>query len=268
MKLSKHTLVHTPNVPDASDKLVAKVAPVLRRISAFFEREPTPLIIGVWDLGAWLGGLPQLIEAMNGVQQSFIFSEVKATVPAGLISRPQRVIPWLNQALGRDLTPLEELEIKNNLIANDYFELAESIRRDLKMGFLEREIDYVVGITPSMVAGEFGEYPFWNYFATFANRTVLVSTFQLREFAEQSGRPFEAFLAGVIVVPLLVARFSPKLQFHENRGCLFDFNADRRSIMEKALDPKIEPDCMNAIEEPYRAAVQSLVDLFGSFRKE
>ena len=261
MKLSKYLLVHEPDALASATERVAKAVSPKSASHAASHSPPTPLTIGLWDLGAWLGGLARLIEAMNRPQKAFVFFEVKATVPAGLISRPERVVPWLSEALGRKLTSLEKGDIKNNLIANDYFELADVIRKDFKL-------DYLVGITPSMVAQDDGETVFWNLFSTFTDRTVLISTYQLREFAEQTGRPFEAFLAGIIIAQILVARFYSSLGFHDNRGCLFDYNEDRVSIMDKADDLKIEPSCMNTISEPYRPAAQALVDFLRSFGKE
>lgn len=259
MKLSKYILVHSPDTIQAVKKRADKIGKsALLDIS---RSTPKTISIGVWDLGAWLGGLTNLIETMNRVQKSFVFFEVKATVPAGLISQPQRIIPWITDAIGRKLNLAEKRDIQNNLIANDFFELAEVVRKDLN-------IDYIVGITPSMVAGLDEEGAYWNHFSTCDKRTILASTFQLREFAKKSGHPFDAFLATILIAQVLVAKFYPKLGFHEDSGCIFDYNADRVSIMSKANDPRIEPSCMENISAPYRPAAHALVDFLCSFRKE
>lgn len=216
--------------------------------------------IGLWDLGAWLGGLSRLVESMNEVQKTFVFYEVKATVPAGFISRPERIIPWLTEVLGRKLKSSEKRDIQNNLIADDYFELAEKIRKDIG-------IAYLVGITPSMVAGLDNDEPYWNHFSTFEKSTILASTYQLREFAENTGRPFEVFLAKVIISQILVAHYWPRLGFHEDCGCLFDYNADRVSLIKNVLSPYIEAECMDAIDADHQPAVRALVEFLHNFGK-
>jgi len=242
-------------VADIKKPKVVGFAPLAAKASV------KPFTIGLWDLGAWLGGLTRLIEAMNAVQNSFVFFEVKGTVPAGLISQPQRVIPWLRDCLGRSLTSEEEHDIKQNLIANDYFGLAEAIRSDF-------QIDLLVGIAPSMVAGNDEEEVYWNHFSTFYKATALVSTHDLREYAERTGRPFETFLACLIIAQVLVALFYPKLGFHDDRGCLFDYNADRVSLMKKGRDLRIEEECQNSIPKSYRPAAQVLMRFLSGLAKE
>jgi hypothetical protein len=154
-----------------------------------------------------------------------------------------------------------EAAIKNNIVADDYFGLADGIRKDFK-------IDYIIGITPSMVACEDQDEIYWNHFSTFSHRAILVSTYQLRDFAEKTDRPFEAFLGGIIVAQLLVAKFYPKVGFHDNRGCLFDYNADRISLMDKVRDLKIESECLKGITPRYRPAAQSLIDFLRKLEKD
>jgi hypothetical protein len=285
MKPSKYTLVYSAEALDDAIKLVQQLThPKLAALASAFDtaveflsREftdnaatpasrPLPITIGLWDLGAWLGGLHRIVEAMNDAQGVFIFFEVKASVPVGL-AKAREVVEtrFATEAPGMTLNADDrhamKQELDANVIANDFFELAEPIRKDLG-------IDFIVGITPSMIAGYQGKKVYWNRISTFADHTILVSTYQLREFAEETGRPFEAFIAGIIIAQMLVAKFTPDLAFHDNRGCMFDYNADRVSIMEKAHDLKIEPDCMEAIDATYRPAVQALVGLLRNFKQE
>jgi hypothetical protein len=224
------------------------------------QSRPIVQTVGVWDLGAWLSNLPKLVEALNRAQKTIVFYEVKATVPAGMISRPERMISWLSEILKGKLKKSDKDQIKDNVIANDFFDLAEPIRKDVGT-------DYLVGITPSMVAwDEPAEGVSWNLFSAFSRRTIIASTFQLREFAAATQRPFEAFLGGIIVAQLLVAKFYPKLGFHDDTGCLFDYCEDRVSIQKHVKDLKIEPKCLRSIGPKFRPAALALVDVLREFK--
>ena len=100
----------------------------------------------------------------------------------------------------------------------------------------------MIGITPSMVAwNEPGQGVTWNRFSAFSRRTIIASTYQLRDFAAETKRPFEEFLGAILVAQLFVAKFYPKVGFHDDNGCLFDYCDDRVSIKKQVEDLKIEP---------------------------
>ncbi len=230
-------------------------------------REVAHVKVGIWSLGAWLGSLTELIAALNGAQSTFVFYEVEAAVPSGLVSRPERMTAWLAEAFGDD--PDDDAkrkmakarkDIQDNLIAHDFFGLGDRVRTDFGL-------DYLIGITPSMVAGiEDGRY-YWNHFSTFEGRTVLASSYELHQFARASKLPFDAFLSKIIVSQLLVAMFWPKLSFHNDTGCLFDYDASRVSLIDKVRAPKIDPACHKKIPPEYHSAVDALVNLLDQFRR-
>jgi hypothetical protein len=235
-----------------------------------FSSSPKPdrrLTVGIWSLDAWLGSLSQLIDGLNQTQRTFIFYEVEASVPAGLISRPERVIPWLEEALeknpSKDLREsLAQAKQKkgDNLIANDFFPLADSVRTDLGL-------DYIVGITPSMVAGEDTDGSYYtDHFSTYDGHTILASSYDLQRYASESGIAFEAFLAAIVISELLVA-ICPKLGFHPDTGCLFDYNDDRDSLIRDVRNPLVEASCIDLIEPQYRDATKSFVDFIRSIRE-
>lgn len=146
------------------------------------------------------------------------------------------------------------------MIANDYFPLAESIRTDLGL-------DYIVGITPSMVAGESTDGSFYtDHFSTYDGYTVLASSYDLQRYASESGMTFDAFLAAIVISELLVA-ICENLGFHDDSGCLFDFNDDRDSLIKDVGNPLIEPTCMDKINPEYRDAAKSFVDFIRSIRE-
>jgi hypothetical protein len=255
------TIASTTSIPQ-STTTTRKASWIL-----FPASKPDVLVtVGIWSLDAWLGSISELIEGLNQKQGTFVFYEVEASVPAGLISRPERVIPWLQEALENNPNEktkrtLEKAKhtIHDNLIANDFFGLADRIRADLGL-------DYIVGVTPSMVAGkdEDGSY-YTDHFSTYEGHTILASSYDLHAYASSSGLSFEAFLTTIVVSELLVA-ICPKLGFHSDTGCLFDYNDDRISLIDDVRDPKIQPDCMELIEPQYRDAALSLVDFIRSIR--
>jgi hypothetical protein len=221
--------------------------------------QPAPRhVVGIWSLEAWLAGLGGLIDALNKAQSTFVFYEVDAAVPAGLISRPERVAAWFKEGTGRKPSRHIREHLEDNLIADDFFGLAENIRTDLML-------DYIIGVTPSMVAGIDGTQLYWNYFSTFDRRTVLASSYQLHEFARDTGWPLEAFLGKIIVSQLLVAVMWPGLGFHPDNSCLFDFEESRVSLKDKVKDPHIEPDCLKKMKPAYRPAARAFVDLLRSY---
>src|SRR5215203_1034828 len=130
------------------------------------------LVVGVWSLEDWLVSLGDLIVALNKTQSTFVFYEVDAVVPAGLISRPERVAAWYEELTNEEPDKDTRNNLADNLIADDFFGLAENIRTDLTL-------DYIVGVTPSMVAGLYRNELYWNHFSTFDRRVVLASSYQL-----------------------------------------------------------------------------------------
>lgn len=209
--------------------------------------------VGVWDLGAWLSGLPHLVERYNAAQRTFEFYAVTATVPVGTIRSPVGVAAWYHQLTNETLRAAEKRELENNVIADDFFPLADVVRKDLGL-------DYLVGLTPSMVAGTDGDELYWNHFSTYDRRTILASTHDLRDFAAESERPFEVFLGTVVLAQLLVAG-SRELGYHENRGCLFDYNESRVSLQATIAELRIEPACLKLVAPRYRKAAAALLEL-------
>jgi hypothetical protein len=216
------------------------------------------LTVGIWSLEAWLADLGGLIEGLNRAQSTFVFYEVDAAVPAGLISRPERVSAWYKEESGRKPGKGVREHLEDNLIADDFFGLAERIRTDLNL-------DYIIGVTPSMVADSDAERLYWNLFSSFDGHAVLASSYQLHQFARDTGWPLEAFLGKVIVSQLLVAVMWPKLGFHDDTGCLFDYDESRISLKDKVTDPHIEAGCLKKIKPAYRPAALAFVDLLRSY---
>lgn len=253
MTASRYTLVHRrrgegkpPDPRLASDPQSSARSSAIASGSV-----PRPQRVGVWDLGAWLSGLERLVRQLTEAQLAFDFFEVKAAVPAGLISRPERMVAWLKERMPH-ATPALESQIQDNLIAEDFYPIGEDVARDLG-------IDYIVGVTPSMVAFEDEDGANANYFSTFEGHAILASTYGLRTYARETNLTLERYLGLIVVSSLLAARSWPTLGFHPNTDCLFDFDAERVTIKVKALRPAIEASCMDKIREEDKAAAKALV---------
>lgn len=257
MKKYKYVLVYPPERLDCThsgaESLKCKLS-----VESSADTENQTVTIGIWDLGAWLGLLSDLTGELNNVQDSFVFFEIKAPVPSGMISRPKGMIAWLTRKLGREPEQDEISQIKSNLIADDFFRLSEPICRELS-------IDYLIGITPSMVAGVDGNDVYWNHFSSCSKQSILASSYQLREYAQSTGLSFSSLLMSIILPQLLTAMYWPRLCFHEDRGCLFDYDANRLLITYKAKRFFIEQSCLDLIEEPYRSSV---IDILAYFNRQ
>jgi hypothetical protein len=226
---------------------VKKAARIVKTVS----RHKDVRKVGILDLAAWVSVLPRLIQRLNAAQDQFTFFDVQAPVPAGLIKKGD----WYADVKGFDLDARERKEISTQIYANEFFRVAEGIRANLGL-------DYLVGLTAAMVAGIEKGSLYWNHFSTGRGALMLVSTADLREYASKANRSFEA-LVGYVLLGQFLCATNPKLRFHSNRGCLFDYNADRVSIAKSAVNPTIEAECAARIEPQYRKSAQKLTQLLG-----
>ncbi len=210
------------------------------------------LRVGILDMGTYIGRLPELLTHLNAAQDMFIIFDIVAPVPGGMVRRPADFVEWLdahskdaNSVLAAlsDLTP--------QIIADEIFVAAESIRRALKL-------DLVIGMTPAMVAGTSREGVYWNHFSCVSDRTIVVSAADLRVFAKRAGRPFEAAVGALITTTLLVAT-NDRLGYHEDTGCLFDYNESRTSLVDTLKRLHIDQDCLDKMPPGQRKAGRAML---------
>jgi hypothetical protein len=214
---------------------------------------------GIWDLNSGTPETAQAIALLNEPQKRIAFFPVRAPIQAGLISDPERVRAWL-RGLNVKLQQKERLEVEANTIADDFYPQAESVLRDTGL-------DYMVGVTGSEIAFQVGEDVTWNYFTTGRRRTLLVSTQGLRTYAKRARRPVEVAIAIMILAELLV-RINPKLDYHdETRGCLFDFNADRDSIVEGIKRCGVDEECLAKMRADFRQPTLDILKGLKSYKR-
>ena len=174
MKVHRFTLIHSGRSPASTSGRAPAAPKALSRVVREKERQPKAQTVGIWDLGAWIGGLPKIVEALNTAQSGIVIFEVQAAIPAGLVSHRQRIASWAEARLARPLGKRQRGELTDAIIDVEFFPLADGVRMDLG-------IDYLVGLTPSAIAGEVddeeGHVVHSDFFSSFdEGGTVLAST--------------------------------------------------------------------------------------------
>jgi hypothetical protein len=240
-------------IPIDAKKAVQKLKPIL----ADLKRSEEVLTVAVWDLGAQPGGLSDIISRLNQAQRVFTLFELQAPIPAGLVIQPDYFAYWGRVRMRRRFSKKVLQEIKQNMMFDDFLKHAQRVHQTVG-------VDYLIGITPYMIAfTEKGELK-WNYFATCKKKIVLASTHDLRRYAREASRSFPAVAIGVGLSQLLVA-MNKRLHFHENRGCIFDFNQERETIVDSIKKAQIEPDCLKLIKAKYRDATLTMLEVLVSY---
>lgn len=207
--------------------------------------------VGILDLGAWVSKLPALLKVMNRSQSSLIFLEIQTSVPAGLIKTKEPLVKWAEAQFGRPLKEEESRDLVRNMLADEFFYFAESVR-------VQNKLDLIVGLTPAMLAFD-DDGPHWNYFSVGQEKASIVSTFDLREYAKSAGKPYEAAVGMLIASQVLALRND--IKFHsETRGCIFDFDANRTDLVESIRGMHIDSECMANFKDKDEAkSAKSLV---------
>ena len=224
----------------------------LKLVKWEMSRAEKVVAVGIWDLETRAGNVPDLLESLNAAQPTFTFFEVQAAIPSGIVSQQQKVVAWAESKMGVKL-PLEVRDqIGLNIIADEVFPRAEQVRHDLGL-------DYLVAITPYMIAGEDDEEIYWNHFSMAQGHVSIISTAQVREMAQAVGRPFEVGVAALMLSSLLVG-LNPRLGFHADSGCLFDYNGARHTFASTIAKPRIEADCLKLVTPKFRDAASALVE--------
>jgi hypothetical protein len=193
---------------------------------------------------------------LNAAQEVYTLFELNAPVPAGLRKSSAGLVAWM-QGHGVTLSKAQRQSLEPQVIAEEFFLLA----RDLCSGM---GLHAVIGLIPVMIAGEHQDELRWNLFASVNNGMALVSTADLRGFSEAAGRPFEAGV-GLLLVGAILVRSNPRLGYHQaTRGCVLDYNADRRGLIGAIRAPRLCAECARAMPAAQKAAAEAML---GALRK-
>lgn len=217
--------------------LPAALVKVAERVAA----GTTASTVGILDLGAWVSRLPELLKVMNTSQGRLVFLELQTSVPAGLIKTKGPLTLWASEHLGRPLRKQESDELMRNMLADEFYYFAESVR-------VQNKLDVLIGLTPAMIAFADTDGPKWNYFAAGQEQVSVVSTCDLREYSAKAGRPYEAAIGMLVAAQVFALRND--MDYHdETRGCIFDFNENRVDLVESIRGMRIDPDCLTHFKD-------------------
>jgi hypothetical protein len=241
---------------DPTQAAIERLRPVVEDL----RRGSETVTVAIWDLDARVGLLPNIIDTLNEAQEVFTFFDLQAPIPAGLVIRSEHFASWARLRANKShVSKAEKSEFDDNLMSNDFYKYARVVYKNLG-------VDYLAGITQYKVAGlESGEY-YWNYFSASQRHIILASAFDLREYAREAERPFEAAVAQVVLAQLLV-EIGPKARFHDDASCIFDFNESRGSIVRSLKEMRIESQCLEKIDGRYRDAAEKMIGALRNYSR-
>ena len=217
--------------------------------------------VGLLDMGAWIGGLPTLLERLNAAQSMFTIFEVQAPLPGGLLKTSRGMAEWVadHRATGKKTGNTDE-HFPPHVVFEDFLSAAESIRKDMGL-------DYIVGLTPALVAGvEPDGSLYLNHFSSVLGDTILLSTTDLRQFTEEANRPFEVGVGALLLAALLVA-VNDKLDYHDDTGCLFDYNDSRVSLVPALRQLSIDEQCLLKMTQGQREAASQMLGVLRRMKR-
>jgi len=178
----------------------------------------------VWDISARLPYLYDLVEVLNARKDRLLFFEIVASTPLGVEANPDR-IESLVKAFGQEIKTEERQGLRRNIVASDVFPRIRQLRERFAL-------DYLVGVVRQPILIESQQKLDWDYFAVAQGHEALVSTDGVHDYAETAGRSYEAAV-GYLVLGITANAIQDEDLYHEEtRGCLFDYNDDRDSLVE------------------------------------
>ena len=221
------------------------------------EAPPDRIRVGIWDLDASAGALPNLLDNIDECQQRFSFSSVEAPFPTGLVLPGIGVTEdWLKHT-GKSMDPRSA---RYNVAARPIFAAAKPVLQKLP-------IEWLIVVVKSMIADTTDPKESWyNLFATSSHKVVLISTYEVREYAAEAKRSFEAAVFGVALSALLAAMI-PAIQYQKkSTGSLFDFCENRSDIVKSMREPSIDPQNRARIPTDLLIPVEKMLDALRKYK--
>jgi hypothetical protein len=217
--------------------------------------------IGVWDLGAYVAHFAKILDKWNRCQKQYRFERAVINVPHQLIIGGDRTKNAALEYLGEDRVREESKALSNNLFVDAISSIASEIR-------ISGNYEQVALVTPYMLAFLENNRFHYNYYAVTLSRSIFVSAYEMREFAARAKRPFEAAIGAVLLAEVLATSY-PQLTFHtETRGCLFDKNVERRTVVTKFKKMRIESSCLELIPSSLRETAERMTKVLRDYRRE
>jgi hypothetical protein len=218
--------------------------------------------IGIWDIDVNAGFLFKVLDLLNRRQRLFKFHRIEATVPMGLTLAGERTREIAKSYGGNPRDP----DIAKNTFAGDILKIARPMRKSLNIGLLVCVVAPMIMDTLTL-AEDGREGVGWNFFSTSYRDVAIVSAYELRTYAPEAKRPFEAALAGIVVGAVLAAVFK-KVSFHDDtRGCIMDYCDNRSDIVEMLRKFDLCEETLTQIPESARSAVHKMLDALKEYQR-
>ncbi len=235
--------------------LAIRAANQVKRAKQLESRQKGQIRIAVWDIGISASELGEVLEEWNALKGPFAFTQVFISAPRQLLLAGERTIEVAKKWI-RDVD--DRPEIQSNIFVEGVNAVAEDVRR--RLGF-----DKIAVLTPHMLAFLEGGGFCYNYFSVSMGRVIIVSGFDLRNYARKARRPFASAVGGLLLAQVLVNEY-PRLGFHqETRGCLLDFNRDRGGLVQTLRKMRVEKSCLEQLPESARAYAAKMADILAEF---
>ena len=239
----------------------SKTRPAQKKQKITFPHGKPQFRIGIWDIDVYAGFLFRVLERLNESQRLFGFIRIEATVPMGLTLSGDRTRRLVADRGGDFHDP----DISSNVFAPDVLEASKPMRKSLDIDVLACIVsplimDYVDLEDEKSRLG-------WNFFSSARKGAIVVSAYDLRAYAADAGRPFEAALTAVIVASALCSVFS-RVEYHpETRGCLLDYCENRGDIVVMLRKPVICEETLKQIPPTARPDVLRMVSILDEYKR-
>ena len=218
--------------------------------------------IGIWDVDVNAGFLYRVLDILNHRQKLFKFQRIEATVPMGLTIAGTRTREIAKQ-YGSDP---ENPDITKNTFAGDILKVARPMVKSL-------QVDLLVCVVAPMImarltkAADGKDGIGWNFFSISYDDVAIVSAYNLRNYATNANRPFEASLAAVVLGAVLAAVFN-KVEFHvETRGCILDYCDNRDDVVEMLRAIDICQESLAQVPESAQDAVRKMLNAIKEYQR-
>lgn len=218
---------------------------------------PDKIRVGIWDLDVSAGALPTLLDRIDESQPRFSFSSVEAPFPSGLtLPGIGAVEDWCKYAG----YPMDPHDAQLNVAARPIFAAAAPVLEKLP-------IEWLIVVVKAMIADTSDPKDSWyNLFSTTSGNVVLISTFEVREYAAEARRSFEAGVFGMALSGLLSAMI-PEIEYQEkSTGSIFDFCQNRADIVKSFRKPDIDPENRARIPRDLLGPVEKMLEVLKQYK--
>jgi hypothetical protein len=245
-KLEAQTTSALESAPNADPMLGAKA------------KASSRIRVGIWDMDGCAGGLPHLLDRVEEVQDQFSCFAVEAPFQTGLTAPGDHVAQMWRRRTGRAMS---NADAHTNVLASPLYAAAKPVLKKLP-------IDWLVLIVRATIADDGDPKAAWyNLFSTHLDNTIIVSTYELRRFAAEAGRSFEAAVVLNVLSELLAAMVPDVEMKDKTTGSIFDYCEDRRDIVVSLKRPHIDPENRKVLPAPLLEAAEKMIEAIKTYKR-